>query len=53
MDILDPNFAKTIVSQQSLGIYKKKVFRHIFFQKMGQKAIFQISNYGQLWPIMA
>ena len=24
-----------------------------YLQKMGQKAIFQIFNYGQLWPIMA
>ena len=30
--------------------YLQKKIRPIFFLKMGQKAIFQISNYGQLWP---
>ena len=50
IDILDPSFAKPIVSQQYLGICIKKNFRPIFFKKMGQKAIFQISKYGQLWP---
>ena len=50
MDILAPNFVKPIVYQQYSGICKKKYFRPTFLKIMGQKAIFQISNYGQLWP---